>query len=102
MCYMVSQVSEEVEIEWKTLRLPATSYYKLTELMGFMSVIMESKIALSFMASMIIDSSYASMYPALLRIVSNPQELGKARAQAKESIEYLMKILQPLAKDRER
>ena len=95
-------MSDETQVEWKTIRIPASSYYKLVEMSGFLSIIMETRVALSFLASIIIEAIYTSSRASMVDTISNPKKLEKARKQAKGELEYLLKILKPLMEGRER
>jgi len=77
--------------EWKTIRIDASSYYKLTELSGLWTFVLGSQVSLSAVVKFAISDHYPRMYPTLTGLVSNPDELKKRK-------EYLKKSLSDLAK----
>lgn len=71
--------------EWKTIRVPAESYYKLSELSGFLTIIFGNQVALSAVATWAINEYYLRRYPTLLTIVTDTEKLKKARIEIKKT-----------------
>ncbi len=78
-------------IEWKTIRIDAGSYYKLTELSGLWTFILGSQVSLSDVAKSAISDHYLRMYPKLTDLISNPAELKRRKEYAKKSLSDLAK-----------
>ena len=81
-----------VEQEWKTIRIDAGSYYKLTELSGLMTAITEEQYPLSNVAKTAIHSFYMKNYDYLLKLITDPIELSKFRIKYKKGLIEISKI----------
>ena len=81
---------EEPAVEWKTIRIPATSYYKLVELSGFFTVFFGSQpIAVSTVADWATTTFYDGLYSELKEVISNPDKLEAKRKEIGGSIKRL-------------
>ena len=88
--------NEQQQSEWKTIRIPAASYYKLSEISGFFSIIFGQRVPLSFTADLIIQFFYNDSHEHMLEIVSDPDRIEQARKEIRGKLERLAKVLQPL------
>lgn len=94
--------NEQQQSEWKTIRIPAASYYKLSEISGFFSIIFGQRVPLSFTADMIIQLFYNNSHQNMVAMVSDPDRIEQARKELKGKLERLQKVLQPLIEGREK
>ena len=86
-------MTKEIKQEFKTIRISASSYYKLVELTGIMNIVSGLNISLTTMADMLIVATHGSWYPEYLGIVNNPKKLEKARAEVKDNVKKMNDIL---------
>ena len=79
-------------IEYKTIRIPATAYYKLVELTGLMSAALGYNFSISDTASWTIQNTHQQYYERLTKVVSNPSEVKKIREQMAGQIQDIMDV----------
>lgn len=70
---------EEPTVEWKTIRIRATSYYKLIELSGLYTALVGMKISMSMIADFAISNYYDEYYVKARSILIEPDEAEKFR-----------------------
>jgi len=85
---MLSQ-GEEIKIEFKTIRMRATSYYKLVELTGMMNALTGINFSISDVASFLTDAIYQSAYPGLVKLMNDPQALQKNKEQFQQGVKQI-------------
>jgi hypothetical protein len=79
--------------EWKTIRISATSYYKLVELSGLFTVIFGSQpIPIGTVAEFAFTTYYDSLYTRLKEIVGDPQKLEAFRKEFGGSMKKLYEV----------
>lgn len=83
---------ESSETEWKTIRVRATSYYKLVELSGLMTFIAGEKLSISTITACAIDEYYDGYYKTYKDAISNPDEITKWRKRIKKFKESLSQL----------
>jgi hypothetical protein len=88
----------ETQSEWKTIRIRASSYYKLNELSGFLSIILGQQVSLSEAAELTIDTYYNQNHTIMLETISNPELLEQTRTEFKGRMDRLVKLFEPLRK----
>ena len=84
------------EVKWKTIRITESTYYKLNDLAGLMSMILGKRLALSIVAEIVINFYHAATYSYLAATVSDPKKLEKARKEMRGELEQLMKLLKEI------
>ena len=68
--------------EWKTVRIPATSYYKLVELSGFLTLLLGSTtVPISWVAEMAVELFHDIAYGKLKKTISDADKLEAARKE---------------------
>lgn len=79
--------------EWKTVRIPATSYYKLVELSGLFTVFFGSQpVPISMIAQWTITTFYDMMYSKLKEIINDPDKLEAKRKEIGGSLKRLLEV----------
>lgn len=86
--------NEETPVtEWKTIRILASSYYKLVELSGFLTILFGSQtIPISTIADMAVGVFYGSAYPQLKDIISDPDKLEAMRKEIGGNLKRLFEV----------
>ncbi len=84
--------NDEIKPEYKTIRLDATSYYKLVELGGLLSVVTGTNQSISSLASMIVTLFHSALYSELVRTIGNPKLLEERKALLSQNLNYLMEL----------
>jgi len=86
--------SEEPPVtEWKTIRISASSYYKLVELSGFLTILLGSQtIPISNVADWAVVFLYDAIYSKLKEITSDPDKLEAKRKEIGGSIKRLREV----------
>jgi hypothetical protein len=75
--------------EYKTVRISAAAYYKVSEMAGLMSTILGQPIPMTQILELIITGAHAEAYPRLLKTLQNPQEIRRIREDIrKQALEY--------------
>ena len=81
---------KETTAEWKTIRISASSYYKLVELSGFLTILFGSQtIPISTIADIAVVAFYSNAYPELKDIVADPDKLEAKRKEIGGSLKRL-------------
>ena len=70
--------------EWKTIRIAATSYYKLAELSGLLTAVLGTKVPMSVVAAWAITCYHNDTYPNLKKIMVDPDRIEQIRRKWKE------------------
>ena len=79
--------------EWKTIRISASSYYKLVELSGFLTILFGSQtIPISTIADLAVVAFYGAAYPELKDIVADPDKLEAKRKEIGGSLKRLLEV----------
>lgn len=76
--------SDTIKPEFKTIRMPASSYYKLVELTGMVNAVTGVNFSLSDISSMLIELIYQNSYPEFLKLINDPEALQKNKEQFQE------------------
>ena len=85
--------NETPPIEWKTVRIHATSYYKLVELSGLFTMFFGSQsIPISTVANWSVASFYDELYSKLKEIITDPDKLEAKRKEIGGSLKRLFDI----------
>jgi hypothetical protein len=89
----MSKDESPAEVEWKTIRISAVSYYKLVELSGFLTVLLGSQpTPLSTVAEWAIYVYYDSLHGKLEKILSDPKTLARARKEIGGNMKRLFEV----------
>ena len=91
--------SNPITPEFKTIRLPANSYYKLAELAGLIAVIRGESVSISEIGSEAVSEMHTLLYPFFLNIIRNPQKLQEMRntfVHGKKQLSELIKDIRVL------
>ena len=83
----------EVKPEYKTIRISASSYYKLVELTGIMNIVSGLNISMTTMSDLLIVATHNNWYPEYLKIINDPKKLETTRAKTKDDIKKIMDIV---------
>jgi len=90
---------EETSAEvWKTIRISATTYYKLIELSGLLTALFGAKVPMSYLAEGAIIEMCDKIYPKTKKLLMNPDAVKEARKKWKEFEGELRQLLEVLAK----
>jgi len=85
--------SEVTAPEWKTIRISASSYYKLVELSGLITVLFGTQpFPISSVADLVIQQYYDAAYSRLKETVTNPDKLEQARKEIGGSLKRLFEL----------
>jgi len=79
--------SDEVKIENKTIRIPATAYYKAVELTGMLSAIAGHNYSLSEITAEIIHMYHTSLYPQLAEVFQDEKKRAAMREILQKNVE---------------
>ena len=79
--------NDEVKIENKTIRIPATSYYKAVEITGVLSAIAGHNYSLSEITAEIIDMYHSISYPQLTAVLQDEKKRATMRADLQKHLE---------------
>ena len=82
--------------EWKTVRIPVTSYYKLAELSGLLTALLGQNYPMSALANWAIMSYYDEFYPMLKKAIMNPDLIKKVREKWKKRQVKLDRLFEKL------
>lgn len=80
------------EAEWKTIRIMATSYYKLIELSGLMTFLLGEKIPMSTIADYAIMVYHDQYYMTMKNAVMNPDKIAEFREKVKKFKENFARL----------
>ena len=90
-CIMSKEITPVTE--WKTIRIPAASYYKLVELSGFLTILLGSTtISISNVADAAVRGFYDATYPELTKIVTDPNKLEAIRKEIDGNLKRLLEL----------
>jgi hypothetical protein len=85
--------NETSSVEWKTIRISATSYYKLVELSGFFTVFFGSQpVPISTVADWSVTTFYDMLYSKLKEIITDPDKLEAKRKEIGGSLKRLLEV----------
>lgn len=84
--------------EWKTIRIPATSYYRLAELSGLLTAVLGTRIPMSVIANWAVIVYHDEYYPRLRKLMMNPDLIEQARKEWKEYEGKLKRLFEVLTK----
>lgn len=79
--------------EWKTIRLPATSYYKLIELSGLLTLLSGMRISMSIIANYAITVYYDKNYMEYKNMMTDPDALKEFRERFGGKMKRLSELL---------
>lgn len=83
---------ESLPEEWKTIRVPATSYYKLVELSGLLTAVLGIKVPMSSIANWAITIYHDEYYIKLRDVMFNPDAIEKIRERLGGKIKRLSEL----------
>jgi len=78
---------DEVKIENKTIRIPATAYYKAVEVTGVLSAIAGHNYSLSEVTAEILNLYHILWYPQLAEILQNEKKRAAVREILQKNVE---------------
>ena len=84
--------------EWKTIRIPATGYYKLAEVSGLLTAVMGTKVPMSVVAGWAITSYHDALYQHLKEIMADPDRIQQVRKKWKEVEVWLKELSEGFTK----
>ena len=88
--------SDVIKTEYKTIRLPAQSYYKLVELTGMVNLATGVNFSISQVASFLVDASHENAYPEFKKLINNPTQLKKVQQEAQQGLKQAMELIKDL------
>ena len=83
---------DEIAPEYKTIRISASSYYKLVELAGIVSAVSGTNFSLTYVADMVINGIYQLWYPEYLKIANNPEAMKKTREELQKNLKQIFEL----------
>lgn len=89
------------EAEWKTIRVLATSYYKLVELSGLMTFLAGEKFSMSTIADLAIAEYYDQYNKTYKDAITAPDKIAKVRENIKEFKENLERLSKSATKQKQ-
>jgi len=92
---VIMSQSDEVKIENKTVRIPATAYYKAVEITGILSAIAGHNYSISEIVSEFITAYHSVWYSQLILIMQDE----KKRAEMRESLQKNLNLYETLGKN---
>ena len=81
--------SDSIKPEFKTIRIPASSYYKLVELTGMVNAVTGVNFSISDVSHFIIELIYQNAHPEFLKLMNNPQALQKNKEQFQQGVKQI-------------
>ena len=84
--------SDIIKPEFKTIRMPASSYYKLVELTGMINAVTGVNFAISDVASFLIEIIYPNAYPEFLKLMNNPTALQKNKEEFQQGVKQMFDL----------
>jgi len=88
--------SDEIKPEFKTIRIAASSYYKLIELAGMFNVITGMNWPISTVAGSLIDIVYANGIGEYQKLITDRTKLEKVRKETQDNIQAMWKLTKDL------
>lgn len=85
---VIMSQSDEVKVENKTVRIPATAYYKAVEITGILSAIAGHSYSLSEVISEIITQSHTTWYPQLIQIMQDEKKRAEMRIALQNNLKF--------------
>lgn len=82
--------------EWKTVRMQASTYYKLVDLNSLLSMVIGRKMSLNLTADVVVVSFYNQLYSRLVDIISDADKLSQARKEIGGALDKLEKLTREL------
>jgi len=79
--------------EWKTIRIPATAYYKLAELSGLMTAVFGMKIPMSVIANWAIIVYHDEYYLKLRNTMMKPKKIKEIREKFGGEVKRLSELI---------
>lgn len=79
--------------EWKTIRIRATSYYKLAELSGIYTALFGAKVPMSLVTDWAIIGWYDNNYSKLKNILMNPGMIEEFRKEVGGKLKRLFEVI---------
>ncbi len=85
-----------IPIEYKTIRITASSYYKLVELTGMINIATGVNFSISQLVSLLVEASHENAYPEFKKLVNNPVALKKMQQQAQQGLKQAWELIKDL------
>jgi len=86
--YVTMSRNDEVKIENKTVRIPATAYYKAVEITGMLSAIAGHNFSLSEIIVEIITTSHTAWIPQLIETMQDEKKRAIMRAKLQDNVKF--------------
>ena len=80
-------------MEWKTIRIEATKYYKLAELSGVFSALFGGVVPMSVVASWAITEYHDTYYHKLKELLMNPDEIQRFRKEVGGKLKRIYEVI---------
>ena len=88
--------NEPIVQEFKTIRLPARTYYKILELSSLIALVRGESTSISEVTATLIDTYYQFLFPWFLNIVNDPKQLDKVRNEAQAQRKTLAELMKDI------
>ena len=84
---------EEPAEEWKTIRIPASAYYRVAELSGIFTALFGAKVPMSVVASWAILIYHDETFPKVRKILLNPEAIEEFRKEVGGRIKRVSEVI---------
>lgn len=85
--------SEQIKPEYKTIRVPAATYYKIVEITGMVNAITAINFSISDVVAVITKAIYQNAYPNWLNLINDPEALQKNKEQFQKGAKQIYDLL---------
>lgn len=79
--------------EWKTIRISASSYYRIAELSGLFTMLFGAKVPMSVVVDWAITTYHDETFPRLRQIVMNPDAIEAFRKEVGGKLKRLFEVI---------
>lgn len=88
--------SDTIPMEYKTIRLEASAYYKLVELTGMVNIATGMNFSISQLATLLVQTSYDNAYPEFKKLINNPTLLKKTQQESQQGLKQALELIKDL------
>ena len=93
MLNVIMSQGDEIKPEFKTIRIPASSYYKLVELTGMLNVLTGLNFSIAQTAAYLIENNHEVAYPEFKKLLNKPTELKRIKSEAQQSVKQVWELI---------
>lgn len=85
--------SDNIQPEYKTIRISAGTYYKLVEMAGMISAVTGVNVSISSLADLLIATNYDETRKEYLKLLNNPAAIQQIRNQVAHDAKKWIEIV---------